>query len=285
MSKYQRSTCYEVKKQLFQSHTVAKKWLGQHFLIEPKILGEILSAAEITSADNVLEIGSGLGVITEHLVKYAGFVFAVEIDNKLARQLKRRFGNIKNIKIINDDILKLDPSQFLEGNRTYKVVANLPYNITSPVLNYFIEAPIKPRLMVIMVQKEVAEAIVAFPGKLSVLTISMQMFASARIIAKVPAEYFYPKPKVGSAILRIEFLQKPQVEVDNQKLFLETVRKGFRAPRKQLRNSLSLGMKLRAEDISSILHKANINIELRPEDLTLQDWQKIYQVMQQEGKL
>jgi len=168
----------------------AKKRLGQHFLIDEAVQQRIISAAELTSSDVVLEVGSGLGILTEELAKQAGWVVAIELDDKLAAFLKETLASFHNVTIINEDILRIDPASLLQEQKPkfppatgqYKVVANLPYYITSPALRHFLEASAKPKMMLVMVQKEVAEAIVAEPGKRSVLSIAVQFYGDRKSV-------------------------------------------------------------------------------------------------------
>jgi len=265
-----------VKSSLRQSRTAAKKSLGQNFLIDESLLPVIVDAAGLESNDTVIEIGPGLGVLTGQLVKCAGNVIAVEIDEKLASVLRKKFTGQDNLKIIHGDILKTPLEEVINNVPAYKVVANLPYNITSPILYYFTGAAKKPRLMVIMIQKEVAEAIVAKPGNLGVLAIGMQLFATSRIVKIVPPQSFYPAPKVDSAIIRLDFLEKPAVEVDDTERFLKFVKKGFHSPRKTIQNSLQLGLNITAAEARDLLRESSFDYNRRPGELTLNEWQKLY---------
>ncbi|MBI2830366.1 MAG: ribosomal RNA small subunit methyltransferase A [Chloroflexi bacterium] len=275
-----------------------RKGLGQHFLIDTEVLSSILEAAELASRDIVLEVGPGLGILTRELAQRAGWVIAVELDDKLAAMLKQRLASFQNVTIINRNILDVDPAvlineqkaSFLQDESSgrvpasiinpfdYKVVANLPYNITSPVLRHFFEAPLKPRFMVVMVQKEVAEAIVAEPGERSILSVSVQFYGKPRIISYVPARSFYPAPKVDSAVLRIDLYPKPVVPVTDEVSFFKLVRAGFSAARKQLVNSLSKGLAFSRSRTFEMLDKAGIQPQRRAETLTLDEWARLWQV-------
>ena len=276
MPKKNNSPEDQVKSSLRHSRTVARKSLGQNFLIDESLLPVIIEAAELGADDNVLEIGPGLGMLTGQLLQHAGRVIAVEIDEKLAEALRKKFADRENLRIINSDILKTSLEDIIIGAPSYKVVANLPYNITSPVLHYFTGAQEKPELMVIMIQKEVAEAIVARPGNLSVLAIGLQLLTRPKIIKLVPPESFYPAPKVDSAIIRLDFMEKPAVEVDDAVTFLKFVKKSFHSPRKTIHNSLRLGLKLDAAAAVALLQSNYIDRSKRPGELTLQEWQKLY---------
>jgi 16S rRNA (adenine1518-N6/adenine1519-N6)-dimethyltransferase len=265
----------------------AKRGLGQHFLIDKEVLRLITSTAELITDDTVLEIGPGLGVLTEELAEQAGCVLAIELDSKLAGILEKTLASFNNVAIINEDILNLEPAALLEGKKVglsltrpfgYKVVANLPYYITSPVLRHFLEASVKPQIMVVMVQKEVAEAIVAGPGRMSVLSISVQFYGEPAIISPVPARCFYPPPEVDSAILRIRLYPRPAVAVADVDRFFELVRAGFTASRKQIGNSLAQGLGLPRAEVLSLLEKAGIASQRRAETLTLDEWAHLLSV-------
>jgi 16S rRNA (adenine1518-N6/adenine1519-N6)-dimethyltransferase len=270
----------------------ARKRLGQHFLVDEKVLHQITSAAELNPTDIVLEIGPGLGVLTGELAKRAGWVIAVELDNKLAALLKQALASFDNVTIVNENILHIDPANLLWEQKTrfpspaghYKVVANLPYYITSPVLRHFLEASVKPETMLVMVQKEVAQAIVAGPGKRSVLSISVQFYGKPEIVSYVPAQSFYPAPEVDSAILRIDVYPQPAVAVADEKGFFEMVRAGFTASRKQIANSLAQGLKLPKAEVLVLLQKADIAPQRRAETLTLEEWAQLWQVFARKGE-
>ncbi len=185
--------------------------------------------------------------------------------------------------IVNADILEVNISDLVGDKQAYKVVANIPYYITSPILHYFVEAPLKPSLMVVMMQKEVGEAIVAEPGKLSMLAISMQVFSKPRIISYVSSQSFYPQPKVESVIVRFDILPEPSVKVNDINLFLSFVKCGFKSPRKQLRNSLARGLEREPAEIATLLDSASIESQRRPETLTLTEWQRLYELQYHQG--
>jgi len=267
----------------------ARKSLGQHFLIDEEVLKLITSAAELAYTDVIMEIGPGLGVLTKELARQGGWVVTIELDSKLAVILEQSLAPFNNVTIISEDILQVDPATLLQEQRakfppiigspfSYKVVANLPYYITSPVLRHFLEASLKPQIIVVMVQKEVAEAIVAKPGQMSMLSISVQFYGEPAIINYVPAQCFYPVPEVDSAILKIKLYSQPPVEVTDRESFFELVRAGFSAPRKQIGNSLAQGLGLSKAETLSLLGKANIVSQRRAETLTLGEWAKLWQV-------
>jgi 16S rRNA (adenine1518-N6/adenine1519-N6)-dimethyltransferase len=267
----------------------ARKGLGQHFLIDEEVLKLITSAAGLTPTDVVVEIGPGLGVLTQELARQASWVITVELDNKLAAILKQTLAAFNNVTIINEDVLQIDPQALLQEQRerfppaisspfNYKVVANLPYYITSPVLRHFLEASLKPQIMVVMVQKEVAEAIVAEPGEMSVLSISVQFYGQPEIVSRVPARCFYPAPEVDSAILKVTLYPRPAVDVADTASFFRLVRAGFTTPRKQLGNSLTQGLGWPKAEVLSLLAKADIASQRRAETLALDEWARLWQV-------
>jgi 16S rRNA (adenine1518-N6/adenine1519-N6)-dimethyltransferase len=275
----------QTKKLLRSFDLKARKRLGQRFLVDGSVLRRILSAAEITPQDVIVEVGSGLGIMTAELAKLAGWVVAVELDDNLAAMLKQNLASFSNVTVINKDILKIDPASLLKepGIPTprYKVVANLPYYITSPTLRHFLEAAVKPERMIVMVQKEVARQIVAKPGDRSVMSIAVQFYGKPGIVDYVPARAFYPAPRVDSAILRIDVHLKPPVPVTDEKSFFEVVRAGFTQPRKQIANSLAQGSGLSKAEVRTRLEKAGVAPERRAETLTLEEWAKLWQVFQE----
>lgn len=255
----------------------------------------ITSAADITPADVVVEVGPGLGILTRELARLAGWLVAVELDNQLVAILTETLAPLSNITIVNTDILAIDPADLIatlddklparHQPLKYKVVANLPYYITSPVLRHFLEAPAKPEIMVVMVQKEVAEAITAPPGKMSVLSVSVQFYGEPTIVGYVPSLSFYPAPRVDSAILRVRLYPRPTVPVTNESSFFELVRAGFSAARKQIANSLVQGLGLAKEDVLSLLEEAGIAAQRRAETLTIEEWARLWQVGTRAGRL
>ncbi len=280
----------QTRRWLRQFDLKARKGLGQHFLIDEEVLGVILAAAELDSSDTVIEVGPGLGILTGELARQAGWVIAIELDNKLAAMLRKTLAPFDNVVIINEDILGTDPKVLLQEQapsfppaiKPYKVVANLPYYITSPVLRHFLEASVKPEIMIVMVQKEVAEAIVAEPGQRSVLSIGVQFYGKPGIISYVPARSFYPAPEVDSAILRIDVYRQPPVAVADEEGFFELVRAGFTASRKQVANSLAQGLGLPKTDVLVLLEKAGIVPQRRTETFTLEEWARLWQVFYRE---
>ena len=262
-----------------------RKRLGQHFLTDEAVLERILSAAEPSPGDIVVEIGPGLGILTEGLAKRGARVIAVELDTKLVGLLKKRLAAFPDVKIVHADILKVTPRQLLRDNLPaaelalgYKVIANLPYYITSPVLSHFLEAQPRPSQMVVMVQKEVGEAIAAAPGKMRLLSVKVQFYSKPSIISYVPAASFYPAPEVDSAILRLDVYSRPPIEVSDVTSFFGIVMHGFSAPRKQLRNSLAHSLEMPPGQVASLLEKAGIEAKRRAETLSLEEWRELWKV-------
>ena len=289
MSKKTKSLLAQPRGLLRHFDLRVRKGLGQHFLIDEEVLESIISAAELTPADVIMEIGPGLGVLTKELARQAGWVIAVELDNRLAAILKQTLASFDNVTIINEDILKIEPAALLLEQKAkfppaissplnYKVVANLPYYITSPVLRHFLEASVRPQFMVFMVQKEVAEVITAKPGQMSVLSISVQFYGEPKIIKYVPARCFFPSPEVDSAILRVDLHPHPTVAVTDERSFFELVRAGFSASRKQIVNSLSQGLEKPKANVLPLLQEASILPQRRAETLTLDEWAHLWQV-------
>ena len=258
----------------------ARKSLGQHFLVDKGVLQQVLAAADLNASDTIIEVGPGLGVLTEELIQKADRVIAVELDDKLASILRRRQASSDNLSVINGDILKLTPSELLGGATDYKVVANLPYYITSAVIRHFLEAEVKPQLMVLMVQREVAEAITAAPGKMSLLSVSVQFYGCPQIAAYAPAAGFYPPPEVDSAVLKIEVYPQPALPVADVEGFFRLVKAGFAAARKQLANSLALGLEVDKTETLCLLQAAGIEHKRRAETLSLVEWYSLWQALQ-----
>ena len=254
-----------------------KKQLGQNFLINDEIVAEIVKAGEISPDDTIIEVGPGTGILTEELVKTGAAVLAIEKDFDLITKLKRNIGEPKNLKIVHQDALWFDLSNVAK----YKVVANIPYNITSPLIRKFLEGDSKPELMVLTIQKEVAERITAKPGssERGLLTIIVEFYADAEIIMEVSRKNFYPVPKVDSAVIKLTVNRKPSTKNVEPKMFFKIVKAGFASKRRQIHNSLAATFHWTQEETKGILMEAKINSTDRAEDLTLQNWLKLYDVL------
>lgn len=251
-----------------------KQSLAQNFLADERFLADIIGAAELTASDAVLEVGPGLGILTDELAAHAGRVVAVELDDRLVGLLRQEFADRPHVSIVHGDILELNPAQ-TAGAGAYKVVANLPYYITSAALRHLLETSRPPCLAVLMVQKEVAERICAKPGDMSLLALSVQFFARPQIVRLVPAEAFYPPPKVDSAILRLDVYPEPVVRDVRPDRYFTVARAGFGQRRKQLGNSLSANLGLPKETVRDALLHCDIDPRRRPETLTLEEWRAV----------
>jgi len=256
----------------------SRKSLGQHFLIDENVLEDIIAGAELTKDDTVFEVGPGTGVLTGELAARARRVIGIELDDNLAENLKKEMAPFPSVTVINANILDIDPSSLLNPGEPYKMVANLPYYITSPVLRHFLEAKAKPEMMLVMVQREVAKAIAAAPGQRSVLSIAVQFYGNPEIVRYVPANAFYPEPEVDSALLKITVYPAPAVNVSDEAGFFSVVRAGFTTPRKQIANSLALGLSIAKPEAQRLLGKADIDPQRRAETLTLEEWAELWKV-------
>ena len=240
----------------------AKKSLGQNFLVDQEALDQIVEAADLYDGDHVVEVGPGTGFLTEQLIQHAGKVTSVELDDDMVEILNEQFSLTENLEIVHSDILKVDVAEIASDR--YKVVANIPYYITSPVVRHFLQAEVRPQLMVILVQKEVAEKICSLKGK-SFITVETQVQGHPEYIATVPASSFHPSPKVDSAILKITVFPEPKVPESELKDFLRIVKFGYSQKRKKLTNGLAAGLHLESSEVRELLEKANVGGDSRPE--------------------
>lgn len=245
-----------------------KKSLGQHWLKDRDVLARIADEAGIQENDTVLEIGPGLGTLTSQLLRRAKRVIAVELDPDLARKLPGQFPGT-NLEVVNQDILTFDLGKLPEN---YIVVANVPYYITSKIIQLLTTASNRPRTIVLLIQKEVAERLAAEPGNMSILAVSAQIYATVRLGDVVPAELFTPPPKVDSQVVILEMRPQPLIQPEQEKLFFRVVKAGFVAKRKKLKTSLSNGLRLSKRAIEDLLRKHAISPDDRAEDLSLQNW-------------
>ena len=241
-----------------------KKSLGQNFVQDPHALEKIIAAAELSPDDTVLEIGPGTGALTEQLAPLVKRVIAVELDTRLQPILNAALGHVPNIEFVYGDILTTDVPALIGGG-DYVVVANVPYYITSAILRYLLENRQRPRRIVLTVQLEVAERMVAKPGDMSILAISAQFYAKTRNVARLKAATFWPRPEVDSAVIRLDTYQTPLLDVPDEQTFFRIVKAGFSQKRKQLKNSLGEGGE-------ALLTKANIDPKRRAETLSLEEW-------------
>ncbi|GHO86713.1 16S rRNA (adenine(1518)-N(6)/adenine(1519)-N(6))-dimethyltransferase RsmA [Dictyobacter formicarum] len=268
-------------KNLLASHGMRpNKSFGQNFLIDRNILKKIVQAAETTSEDEVLEVGAGTGVLTRELAQLARRVVAVEIERDMLTLLAQTTRRYPNIELIARNLLFLNPSEVF-GQTPYKLVANLPYYITAPTFRHFLENPNPPRILVVMVQWEVAQRIIAEPGDLSLLAISVQFYGRPQIIARVPAQSFYPAPKVDSAILRIDVHEQAPLSHEERDRFFKVVQAGFSERRKQLHNSLTHGLHHKNELIRTWMSEAAIDSSRRAETLNIEEWIRLWRIIDQ----
>jgi len=250
---------------------------GQNFLINVGIVEEMIAAAELSAVDEVLEVGPGLGILTEGLIKKAKRVVSVELDDKIFGFLKIKFAEVKNLELVNADILKYNPvtNRLRAGN--YKIIANLPYNITSFFLKTFLTGDWRPKSMTLLLQKEVAQRICAGSGKMSLLAISVQLYGEPKIVGYVGNNNFWPKPAVDSAIIKIDRIKNSAL-VDKyldgvtEKEFWRLAKIGFSAKRKQLQHNLAAGLKQPAVEVKKMLISANFDEKIRAENLSVDDW-------------
>ena len=282
----------DVRSLLKQWDLRPSKGLGQNFLVDPVILDRVAVAAGLTATDLVLEVGAGVGNLTQRLARDAGHVVTVELDERLIPLLQETLTGFANVTLVQGDILALDPAALLAGvphlphaaAPAYKVVANLPYYVTSAVLRHVFEARVRPERLVVTVQREVAERIVGRPGKgkrrrkqkaaprMSLLAVSVQFYGAPRIVARIPAGAFRPVPAVDSAVVRVDLYDPlPWGEVDVRRFF-EVARAGFAQSRKQLRNALMHNLALPAERVQAGLEAAGIDGRRRAETLCVQEW-------------
>lgn len=252
----------------------ADKKLGQNFLQDPFALEKIANAAEIQADDCVLEVGPGLGSLTRYLALSARKVAAVELDPELIRPLKAILTPHPNVAVVHGDILDLSVSELVD-QPGYVVAANIPYNITSAIIRRLLESEPKPRRMVLTIQKEVAERICAKPGDLSLLALSVQVYGSPRIEAKIPASAFHPIPNVDSAILRVDIYDQPLIPRETLAAFFKLVKAGFGQKRKTLRNSLSAGLHTKPGEAEEMLKSAGVDPMRRAETLSIEEWGRL----------
>jgi len=258
-----------------------KKLLGQNFLKDKTVLQKIIEAADLKPNDSVIEIGPGTGILTEELIKHAGKVIAIEKDDNLAEKIDSRFRGNDKVKIINEDILKINLPELIEQNNfeNYKVVANIPYYITSPIIRLFLETRYPPRVMFLTLQKEVAERICGRPGQMSVLAVSVQYYAQPELLFYINKKAFWPIPEVDSAAVRIEARRKkPEEGSIETKKFFRVVKAGFSAKRKTLLNNLSGSLCLDRKMTEKKLKKIPLSGTQRAQELSVEDWKELARI-------
>lgn len=265
--------------------------LGQNFLRDEAVLQKIIDASELNSEDFVIEIGPGEGVLTEQLAKCAKKVLAIELDNNLIPILEKKFVDQKNIEFVHGDILNINLSELIKNNvetprrgvsamGTYKLIANIPYYITSPIIRLFLEQEYQPQEMILMVQKEVAERICAKTGKMSILAVSVQYYADPKLLFYVDKKSFFPVPEVDSAVIKItthksQNTNKLQTTKEQTKHFFKVVKAGFSAKRKTLLNNLTNGLQLDKKIVEKKLETLGLKPTVRAQELSVNDWKKL----------
>jgi len=263
-------------KKLFQEKNIRPlKSFGQNFVISEKILEKVIESANLCPKDIVLEIGAGPGNLTKKIARRVKKVIAVEKDKRMIAILEETLKNFKNVKIIEGDALEFEPKSHRLRADNYKLIGNLPYYITSAIIKKFLETENRPSQMVLMIQKEIAQRICSQPPKMNLLALSVQFYAKPRIIAYISKNCFWPKPKVDSAIIKLNI--KGKNLKNNKDIFFKIIKAGFAHPRKQLANNLSSELKLDKERIKSWLLKNKINPSQRAETLKEKDWLNLTQ--------
>ncbi len=258
------------------------KALGQNFLVDETVLSRIAASTRPSDSDIILEIGAGTGALTKLLAEGAGRVVALELDEKLLPILRSELSEHDNVTVLQGDILALDPAALVEEARremgmpraSYKVAGNLPYYITSAIIRHLMEAELRPDLMVVTVQYEVAKRIVAEPGDTSVLTVSVQFYGEPELLFRIKSGSFYPRPNVDSAVVRIDVDPAPPLPEEETDLFFRVVRAGFSQRRKQLHNAISagLGEVLSKDEAADRLDRVGIDHRRRAQTLSVEEW-------------
>ena len=252
----------------------ARKSLGQNFLADGGVRSRIVSAAELTTEDTVVEVGPGRGFLTRALAERAGSVVAVELDAALAAALEEKA--LPSVRVVCADAREIPIESLVGDSAPYKLVANLPYYAASPIIRRFLESRHKPGVMVVMVQREVARTMTAKQGKMGLLSVATQVYGRPRVVCHVPPRAFKPTPKVWSSVVRIDVYDAPMVPFDSAQGFFEVVRAGFSAPRKQIRNSLANGLDIPSARSERVLGEAGIDPSRRAQTLTVAEWGVLY---------
>ena len=261
------------KKTLGRYGLTAKKSLGQNFIYDEQILDRIVTVADVSEDDQILEIGPGLGSLTRHLAQKAGRVVAVEIDDRFLAILEHQLSPYQHVEIVHADILESDPANLFKGQ--YKAVGNVPYYITGAILRHLLTAELKPEVVVVTVQQEVAERIVALPGKMSLLAVMVQFYAQADLLFKIKAGAFWPKPTIDSAVLRMVTRGNPLLPRQQEDEFFRLVRVGFSQKRKQLQKNLrALGLPRSRLEQAFLL--TGIEGQRRAQTLGVDEWRALH---------
>ena len=259
-----------------------KKSLGQHFLNANWVLSYILNSAEINPKDIVVEIGPGRGKLTKELSQLAGSVKCIELDQNLLDHLNVKFPKSSNVQVSYGDARTIDISSIVNSSN-YKLVANLPYYAAMPIIMRFVELDNPPKLIVVMVQDEVARNLTALPGKLSIPAVILQNFGKITYIKRIPPSVFKPSPKIFSAIIKIELFDSPKIDNENQQMFFNLIKKGFASKRKKLYNNITKAFDIEKTLFQDMLIKYNIDKDSRAESLTFDNWKNLYLSMKDNG--
>lgn len=274
---------YSETMQILKKYSItANKSLGQNFLVNEDVVDGIIKNAEVCKEDLIIEIGPGLGTLTKELIKYAGRVICIELDKRMISILKDRFSS-EDINIINEDILKVDLKKLIQDNKSekiykVKVVANLPYYITTPIIMKLLEDKLDIDSITVMVQKEVANRIAATEesGDSGAITYAIRYYTNPQIVLNVPKESFIPVPEVESSVIKLDILKEPRVKVKNEELLFKVIKLSFMQKRKTLLNSLTNGNLLKSKnEVEKMLNELKIDIKIRPEKLSLEKFAKI----------
>ncbi len=262
-------------RRLLKRHSIRPlKRLGQHFMVDPRALKQVLAAAELGGTETVLEVGAGLGSLTRALAIEARRVIAVELDPRLLPPLREVLQGLSSVEIVIGDILDMDLKSTV-GEGPYLVVANIPYNITSTLIRHFLESMTAPQRLVLTVQREVAERVVAGPGQMSLLALGVRVYGNPTIRARVPARAFYPRPQVDSAVLRVDLHDQPILDGQLLDPVFQLAKAGFGQRRKMLKNTLATGLHWSAAETVALLAGAGIGAQARPQELDVKDWARL----------
>ena len=271
-----------IKKTLHDQGIHLSRLRGQNFLISQEVVRQLMTAAQIKKTGAILEVGPGLGILTKELVKSAKEVWAVEIDRKLYQVLTKTFSSTKNLKLFQEDVLKLHSQLTEDLPNGYQVVSNLPFQITSHFLRLFLEGSNKPKQMTLIVQQELGERICACPGKMSLISVAVQFFGRPEIVKEISQKNFWPSPKVDTVILKISDIGQGysrQISQNEIKKFFRLVRIGFSARRKQLQNNLAAGLGQDKVKIQKKMAKIGLDSAIRPQKLSVSQWIALVKVI------
>jgi 16S rRNA (adenine1518-N6/adenine1519-N6)-dimethyltransferase len=274
------------KKILAQNKIKPKKKLGQHFLIDEKILKQIITCAKLSQKDIVLEIGAGIGILTTQLVPLVSKIIAIEIDTDLINILKQELAGYTNVLLIKDDILKINLSEFKQENKI-KVIANLPYYIVTPVILHLLQGKENFSTLILMVQKEVGDRILAKPGSkiYGALSIFVQYHTQVKLVCHVNKECFFPRPKVDSVVLRLDVLKSPNISVKDEGFFFQVVRSAFSKRRKMLVNAISSNLGIKKDKLAMLLNECGIDPKRRAETISLEEFGRISDILIEEKEV